>query len=303
MQTDHDYRRYLDPRVLARIGGLEMRARMIVEGFITGLHRSPFRGFSVEFSEHRKYSQGDDLRHLDWRVLGRTDKHYVKQYEQETNLQLMLVVDSSKSMSFRSSDQFLSKRDYAASIAGAIAYLALHQADAVGLVAFDSHIGRVVRASNNPAQWKSIIHELETAPPAPGTNIRRALHEVAEKLTRRHVVIIISDLFEEPAEILAGLRHLRHRKHEPIVFHVMDPAELEFPFSQPTRFEGLEDGDRLLTQPRIIRERYLQEVRSFLELIRRSCLQNRTDYQLFSTADPLDKSLSGFLASRSAHVR
>ncbi len=303
MQTEQDYRRYLDPQVLARISGLEMRARMVVEGFISGMHHSPFRGFSVEFSEHRKYSQGDDLRHLDWRVLGRTDKHYVKQYEQETNLQLMLVVDSSESMSYRSPDAPLTKREYATCVAAAIAYLALRQTDAVGLAAFDAHVARVVRASNNPGQWKTVVRELEAAIPTPATNIRRALDEIAEKLRHRHLVVIISDFFDDPREILTGLKHLRHHRHEPIVLHVMDPAELDFPFSEPTRFEGLERTGQLVTQPRIIRQRYLKELQDHLDELRRGCVENRVDYQLFSTREPLDKALSGFLAGRESRLR
>jgi uncharacterized protein (DUF58 family) len=302
VQAEQDYRRYLDPKVLARVSGLEMRARYIVEGFISGMHRSPLRGFSVEFSEHRKYSQGDDLRHLDWRVLGRTDKHYVKQYEQETNLQLMLVVDSSRSMTYRSAAAPLSKREYATSVAAAIAYLALRQADAVGLAAFDDRVTRVLRASNNPGQWKSVIRELESAAPARSTNIRRALDEIAEKLHRRHLVVVISDLLTEPGDLLTGLKHLRYRSHESIVLHVLDPAELEFPFSEPTRFEGLEAEGDILAQPRIVRQRYLTELRACLDQIRRGCIENRVDYALFSTRDPLDKALSGFLAGRAARL-
>lgn len=303
VQAEQDYRRYLDPQVLARIGGLEMRARLIVEGFISGMHESPLRGFSVEFSEHRKYSQGDDLRHLDWRVLGRTDKHYIKQYEQETNLQLMLVVDASESMTYRSADAPLSKREYATCVAAAIAYLALRQTDAVGLTAFDANAARVVRASNHPGQWKTVIRELESAAYSRATNIRRTLDEIAEKLTHRHLIVVISDLFDEPRDILSGLKHLRHRKHEPIVLHVMDPAELEFPFTEPTRFEGLEAAGDLVTQPRIVRQRYLHELQAHLDVVRRGCIENRVDYELFSTREPLDKALSGFLAGRASRLR
>lgn len=291
-------RRYLDPATLARLGGLELRARSIVEGLHSGRHRSPYRGFSVEFAEHRKYSQGDDLRHLDWRVLGRTDKHYVKQYDQETNLQLMLVVDCSASMGYRSDSAALTKREYAATLAASLAYMVLHQADAVGLAVFFGEFGRVVRASSNPQQWKTVIETLEAAPAQGATSLRRALDQVADQLTRRHVVIVMSDLFDDPDAVLAGLRHLRHRRHETIVMHVMDPAELDFPFSQVTRFEGLEEDVRLLTQPRVIRERYLAEVRTFLDTIRRGCHENRIDYTLFNTSESIDRALSGYLANR-----
>lgn len=296
------FRRYLDPKVLAKIHGLEFRARSVVEGFISGMHRSPFRGYSVEFAEHRKYSQGDDLRHLDWRVLGRTDKYYVKQYEQETNLQLVFLVDASESMAYRSANAPLSKRDYAACLAAALMYLVLHQADAVGLALFDAHARRIVRASNSPLQWRALVQEMEHAAMKGPTRLRRAFDEVADSLRGRHVVVVVSDLFDDPTELLTGLKHLRHRRHEALVFHVMDPAELEFPFTQPTRFEGFENLGNLVTQPRIIRQRYLHEIREFLDHLRRGCLELQIDYHLFNTLEPLDKALSAFLANRAARL-
>jgi uncharacterized protein (DUF58 family) len=310
-------RRLLDPAVLARITGLEFRARMVVEGFVSGMHRSPYRGFSVEFAEHRKYSQGDDLRHLDWRVLGRTDRYYVKQHSLETNLQLMLLVDASASMRYRSQNSGLSKRDYAGAVAAAMAYLALHQADAVGLAMLDSHGGRVVRASNNPAQWKALVREMEETFADNGTtggtpvlrgpnkqaNLSAMLDHLADVLTRRHVVVVLSDLFEDVPEVLGGLARLRHRRHEVIVFHVMDHAELTLPFSQPTCFVGLEDDGLLRTHPRLIRQRYLREVRGFINRVQAGCRQRRIDHELLDTSRPLDRALAGFLAVRAARVR
>ncbi|MCK6456928.1 MAG: DUF58 domain-containing protein [Phycisphaerae bacterium] len=301
--TLHEYRKYLDPAVLARLTGLELRARHLVEGFVSGMHRSPYRGHSVEFAEHRKYCQGDDLRHLDWRVLARTDKHYVKQYDQETNLQLTFVVDCSASMSFRSPDSPLSKREYATALAAALAYLALRQSDAVGLAVFDDRVTRFVRHSNQPTHWKAIVAELEHAPTARTTRLRHALDEIAEQLERRHVIVLISDLFDEPDEILHGLRHLRYRRHEPIVYHVLDHAELTFPFQELTRFEGLEEGGHLLTQARAVRDGYLAELNAFIDDVRRRCRQQRVDYALFDTREPLDRALSVFLATRGDRTR
>lgn len=303
MTSSTAHRAGIDPRVLAKIRGLELRARFIVEGFMSGLHRSPFRGFSVEFAEHRKYAQGDDLRHLDWRVLGRTDKHYVKQYEQETNLQLMFVVDSSASMDYRGDSAGLSKREYAAALAAALAWLALHQADAVGLVAGDAHIRRALRTTNNPGQWRSLVTELDHTPAHGETRLRRVLDELAEQLQRRHVVVLISDLLDEPADILAGLKHLRHRRHETLVFQILDPSEIDFPFTRPTQFEGLEETDRIRTEPRVVRARYRAEVQAFLADIRRGCRDQRVDHHLFRTDDPLDKALAAYLAGRAARLR
>ncbi len=297
------HRHSTDPRVLARVRGLEFRARLIVEGFISGLHRSPYRGFSIEFAEHRKYTQGDDLRHLDWRMLGRTDKHYVKQYDQDTNLRMLFVLDRSASMDYRSDREGLSKREYGAALVAAMAYLALQQSDAVGLAVCDDSVRRLIRASNSPAQWKTLLHEMEAPRSASPTRLRPVLDELAETLRRRHVVVLVSDLFDEPRAILGGLRHLCHRRHEAIVFHVLDRAELEFPFSQSTRFEDLESRDTVRTEPRVVRQRYRREIGAFLDEVRRGCLSEQIDYALFQTGEPLDKALVGYLVHRAGGSR
>jgi uncharacterized protein (DUF58 family) len=236
--------------VLAKISGLEQRARLLVEGYFSGMHRSPYRGASVEFADHRQYVQGDDLRHLDWKVYARTDKNYLKEYEQETNLTCVLVVDCSESMSYRSDDAPMSKHEYATCIAAALAYLALRQQDSVGLALFDERVTKFLRPSNNPAQWKTLIRELLSATGPGKTSLRAVLDELAERLRQRSLVVVISDMFDEPRRTLKGLRHLRYRQHETIVFNVWDPAELTFPFVGPTRFEGLEGRGPLLTDPR-----------------------------------------------------
>ncbi|MDD4891486.1 MAG: DUF58 domain-containing protein [Phycisphaerae bacterium] len=296
-----DYRKYLDPRTLAKIGALDLRARMVVEGFITGMHRSPYKGFSIEFAEHREYVQGDDTRHIDWKVFGRTDKYHLKQYEEETNLQLMLVVDTSESMNYSSMP--MSKYEYGISAAAALAYLTLQQQDAVGLTLFDDELRRYFKPSNYPTYWKQLIHEMDGATGPRKTSIRRVLDDLAERMARRGLVAIFSDLFDDPIEILAGIKHLRYRRHEVIVFQVLDPLERTFPFKQTTMFEGLEQFPEILTEPRALRARYLEEVERFTTQIKRGCRDMGVDYHLLDTGDRLDVTLSSFLASRSAAIQ
>jgi len=301
--TVTDYRKYLDPKVLAKIRGLELRARLIVEGFFSGIHHSPQRGLSVEFADHRAYTQGDDLRHIDWKVFGKTDKYYVKEYEQETNLNLMLVVDCSESMNYRSGDEGMTKHEYATAIAAAVAYLTLQQQDSVGLTLFDEHVTHFMRPSNNAHHWKTLVHELAGKTGPTKTSIGRVLTELAERLHHRLLIILISDLFDDPDAILKGLKHLRYRRHEVIVWNLWDPAELTLPFSGPTRFDGLESMGRLLTDPRSLRARYVEEVERFQARLRTGCGHMLIDYTVFSTATALDAALSGYLATRAARLR
>ena len=301
--TEYDYRRYLDPRVLAKISGLELRARLLAEGYFSGTHRSPYRGASVEFADYRQYVQGDDFRHIDWKVYGRTDKHYIKEYEQETNLTCLLVVDCSASMSYRSEGAAMTKHEYAISLAAALAYLALRQQDSVGVALFDERITTYIRPSNNPAQWKTVVRELIGATGPGKTSIRGVLDDVSERLGRRSMVVLISDLFDDEAEVLAGLRHLRYRRNETVVFNVWDPAELTFPFAGPTRFEDLEADTRLLAEPRLLRQRYLAEVEQFVERLRGGCRSMQIDYELFDTSTALDTAIGAYLATRSASIR
>ena len=303
-----DYRKYLDPRVLAKISRLDLRARLVVEGFVAGMHRSPYRGLSVEFAEHRQYAQGDDLRHLDWKVLARSDKYYIKQYEEETNLSCVLAVDASESMDFASEAAAMSKYDYGIALAASLAWLALQQRDSVGVAVFDERIEAFSRPSNNPAGWKTLVEELSSSSPARAgrepttTRLRSVLDALAERLAKRSLIVLISDLFDEPDEILRGLQHLRYRKHELIVFALMDPAELEFPYTSATLFEGLERTGRLLTEPKRLRRRYLDEVAAHTEALRRRCRQMNIDFQVFDTSRPLDVALSAYLATRSATI-
>lgn len=297
-----DYRKYLDPATLAKISALDLRARMVVEGFISGMHRSPYKGFSVEFAEHREYVQGDDIRHIDWKVFGRSDKYYLKQYEEETNLQLMLVVDTSESMTYRGAAA-MSKFDYALSAAAALSYLTLQQQDAVGLALFDTSLYQYMKPSNHPTHWKTLIHEMAGKTGPKKTSIRSVLDDLAERMGRRGLVTVFSDMFDDVDEILAGFKHMRYRRHEVIVFQVLDPHELDFPFKQTTMFEGLEQYPEILTEPRALRQRYLEEVERFTSRLKKGCRDMGVDYHLLNTGDRLDVTLSTFLAARSAAIQ
>ncbi|MCO6438391.1 MAG: DUF58 domain-containing protein [Phycisphaerae bacterium] len=298
--SDHDY---LDPQVLAGVSGLELRARMVVEGFFAGMHRSPRQGVSVEFADHRAYTQGDDLRHIDWKVFGRTDKYYVKRYRQESNLTLLLVVDCSESMGFRSPASPWAKYDYAATAAGAIAYLALRQQDSVGLALFDDQLQEFVRPSNNAHYWLTLTGELQRRLGGGKTRTGAILHELADRLVHRTLVVLISDLFDDEDEIIRGLRHLRSHRHEPIVWNVWDNAELAFPLHDLTRFEGMEALGMITADAGAIRDSYLAEVDAFQARIRRACGRSQIEYAMFDTSAPLGAALSSYLAARNTRLR
>jgi len=290
---------YLDPQVLAKLQGLSLRARLIVEGYVAGQHRSPYNGFSVEFAEHREYSPGDDLRYLDWKVLGRTDKYYLKQYEEETNLVCYLVLDCSESMGYRGPNASLSKLEYAQSAAAALAYLILHQQDGVGLATFDSEMRAIVRPARNAGHMKEILHVLDRAKPAGQTGAAQVFHSLAERFNKRGVVVVLSDMLADVDALLKGLKHFRHRRHEVVLMHVLDPAELDFPFQQTTLFRGLEGLPEVLTEPRALRKAYLDELGRFLRRLKQGCREQRIDYVSLRTDQSLAVVLSSYLASRS----
>lgn len=298
-----DYRKYFEPRTLAKLRGLQLRAQRIVEGYVAGLHRSPYRGFSVEFAEHREYTPGDDLRYLDWKVFGRTDKYYLKQYEDETNLIGYLVLDTSESMRYRGPDSALSKFEYAQCAAAALAWLILQQQDAVGLVTFADRIRANVPPSSSASHLKRLLDVMEGTQPAAKTATGPIFHELAEQWTKRGVVVIISDLFDDLASLLAGLKHLRYRQHDVLILQVLDAAELDFPFAQPTRFRGLEGMPDTIAEPRSLRRAYRQEIDRFLHSVKRGCREREMDYCLLRTDTPLDTALSAFLARRMARVK
>jgi len=293
---------YLDPSTLARLHGLEMRAKLIVEGYVSGVHRSPFHGFSIEFAEHREYVPGDDLRYVDWKVFGKTDKIYLKQYEQETNLVCHFLLDTSESMQYRSDQAALSKLEYAQCAAAALSYLILQQQDSVGLVTFDQEIRALIPASSNPSHLKHLLHVMQETRATRKTSIGPIFHELAERLKKRGIVVILSDLFDSVDTMLAGLKHFRHRRHEVILFHVLDPAELTFPFSRTTLFKGLEQRGDVLTEPRALRKAYLAELQKFQRQVQAGCRDQRIDYVLLRTDEPLDVALSTYLAYRLART-
>ncbi|HZL36975.1 MAG TPA: DUF58 domain-containing protein [Tepidisphaeraceae bacterium] len=305
-QTATDYRKYLDPRTLARISSLDLRARLIVEGLMTGMHRSPYQGISVEFAQHRPYVAGDDIRHVDWKVFGKTDKIYLKQYLEETNLHLICVVDCSESMGFSSvfngPDRW-SKYDSATAIAASLSYMAIQQQDSVGLAVFDTDLKHYIKPSNTPAQWKIITRELTLVPRLKKTGTGRILDQLAEKLNHRSLIVILSDFFDDIESIKKGLRHLRYKKHEIMAFQMLDPQEIEFPFEDTTLFKGLEDAGELLTNPQALRDGYLQELATFTAELSRLCRGMHIDFTRMNSGDPLDVSLSGFLATRSASMK
>ncbi len=293
----------LDPRTLARIHGLSLRARHIVEGYLSGLHRSPYRGFSIEFAEHREYAPGDDLRYLDWKVFGRTDKFYLKQYEDETNLICYLVLDVSESMRYRGPGSSLSKLEYAQCLAAALAWLVLRQQDAVGLVVFDEQVRADVRPSDSPTHLQPLLQAMESVEPRAKTAIGPIFHQLAERFRKRGVVVILSDLFDDVTSMLAGLKHFRHRRHDVILFHILDPAELDFPFQSPILFQGLEQQPDVAADPRALRKAYLRELTVYRQDLQHGCRRQGMDYELVRTDQPLDGLLSTYLGRRLAGIR
>jgi uncharacterized protein (DUF58 family) len=301
-----DYRKYLDPRTLARVSSLDLRARLIVEGLMTGMHRSPYQGISVEFAQHRPYVQGDDIRHIDWKVMAKTDKVYLKQYLEETNLHLICIVDASESMGYgtvTSGNATWTKYDHATAIAASLAYMAIQQQDSVGLAIFDQVLSRYFKPSNSPAQWKLVVNELQQIPRWNKTSMGRILDQLAEKLTHRSLLVILSDFFDDIASIRQGLRHLRYKKHELMVFQILDPTEIEFPFEDVTLFKGMEELGELLTEPRALREGYIEQLNTFTEELKKTSRGMNIDFQRFSSGEPLDVALSQFLATRLASMK
>ena len=301
-----ELQKYLDPKVLSKIKRLDLQARLVMHGFISGMHRSPFHGFSVEFAEHREYTPGDDIKHIDWKVLGRTDRFYIKQYEVETNLRATFLVDISESMRYEGNGGRggrMSKYHYAACVAASLALMLLDQQDAVGLATFDEDLRAYLGHSTNPNHIKGLVHELDTVSLKAKTSLEHICHNLAEKIARRGMICLISDLFVDPDGLIRGLRHFRHRNHEVMVLHVMDEDELSFPFQGNTMFRGLENTGRLTVEPRALRKGYIEAVESFCADVKRRCVSNQIDYKLVSTADHLDAALLSFLAARAAAAR
>lgn len=293
-------KKYLDPDLVARLRGLRLRARGMASGVVTGMHRSPYHGFSVEFAEHRQYSPGDDIRYLDWRIFGRQDRFYIKQYEEETNLRCEFLVDASRSMAYSAgAPGGMSKFDYACKLAASLAYLLVSQQDSVGLITFDSKVRSRLPAAMGKRHLGALVSILEDSTPDQATDVKILFHRLAEELRKRAMVVLISDLLADPDDVVYGLEHICHAGHETVVLHVMDDHEWNFPFVDNVQFEGLETDERLLVDPQSLRASYLDSLRGFVTRVQTACLKHRADYVPVNTSDPIDGVLTGYLARRS----
>ena len=292
-----DYRRYLDPETVSKLKGLEMKARLVVEGFIAGLHKSPYHGFSVEFAEHRQYMPGDNIRDIDWKVYAKSDRYYIKQYEEETNLKGYLLLDCSRSMAYQSGDR-ITKFDYAGLLCGALSYMMLRQRDAVGLVTYDEKIRKYIPPRSKSGHLHVLLNEIAAQTPSEQTNISVALHEMAERIKRRGLVIILSDLLDDASQIVSGLKHFRYNNHEVVVFHILDPRERDFAFPREANFKDMETGAEMTTSPYQIKADFARAAKGFAQKIQLACRQSNIDYFPIDTSMPFDKALYAFLAKR-----
>jgi uncharacterized protein (DUF58 family) len=289
--------RLLDPHFVSKLTRLDLTARLVVEGFLTGLHRSPNHGFSVEFAEHRQYMPGDPLRHLDWRVLAKSDRKYIKQYEEETNLRAMLLVDTSASMGYGSHG--VTKLDYARQLAAALAYLMLRQNDAVGMFAFATGRAELIPPRSTMGHARPLLILLERLTPGGATDFASSLHSLAERMNRRGLVVLISDLLDDPERIAQAIHHFRHKKHEVLVFHVLDPQEVAFDFEREAVYVDLETGERVTTRPQELRPDYRARVNAWRDQLRQFCVEKRADYVPLTTDQPFDRALLEYLSKRS----
>ncbi|WP_206028576.1 DUF58 domain-containing protein [Thalassoroseus pseudoceratinae] len=291
-----DSRRFLLPEALARVSRLEVRARHIVEGFLSGIHRSPYFGQSVEFVQHREYVAGDDIRRIDWKVWSKTDKYYLKLFEEDTNLRTTLLVDLSESMQFGTGA--MNKFEYGCTIAAALAYLLLKQQDAVSLVTFDEGIRNVVPARSRQNHLHALLASLNAENPSKKTDMYSVLRYVAEEKTQKGLVVLISDMFADREGLFKGLKLLRHRGHDVLLFHVMDDQEIDFEYAGTTKFEGMEDAGELVCDPRSLREAYQKALQKFLDELRQHCARTLVDYQVIRTSEHLDAVLAHYLNHR-----
>ena len=292
MKTSH----YLTTDIISKLDNLSLTARMVVEGFILGQHKSPYHGFSVEFSEHRSYGPGDEIRHIDWKLWGKTNRYYVKQFEEETNLRAYLLVDQSRSMDFASGE--ISKLDYTKILSASLAYLMLKQQDATGLTLFDSKVRSHIPSRSRSSHLNVILGGLNQIVSGPETNIAPILHQSAETIRKRGLIILLSDLFDNQDAVMNGLKHFRHKGHEVIVFHILDRQEINLDFSDRTLFRDKETGEEIITEPWHIQESYMKTVGEFIDTYRRKCRNNKIDYVPLVTDQLLDTALSEYLVKR-----
>ncbi|MCL2039631.1 MAG: DUF58 domain-containing protein [Bacteroidetes bacterium] len=294
-----EYRKYLDPETIAKLGNIELKAKLIVEGFITGMHMSPYHGFSVEFSQHRQYRPGDELRFIDWKVYGRTGRYYVKEFEEETNLRCMLAIDTSASMKFSANNR-ISKFEYSCYLAAALSMLMIQQRDAVGLTLYSNEIKTFLPTNSKTSYISQILTALENATPSEDTLTANSLEILAERINRRGLVIIFSDFFDNMEAIVNAIRHLRHKKHEVLLFNILDPREVDFDFGQAANFIDLETGEQMVTQPYQIQKGYKGTMKTFLDNLKKECLHHNVDYNLVDTSTPFDKALLDYVIKRGA---
>src|SRR6516165_4840365 len=287
---------YLDPEVIARAQALGVKARTVVEGLRVGDHKSPYRGFSVEFVQHREYVPGDDIRHIDWKGYGRSERYTIKQFEQETNFACHLMLDASRSMLY--GDGATNKLEYAKVLTAALSYVIVHQRDSVSLNVFDESWRTRLPASGQPGHVQTILETLESVEPQDKTAMAPLLHDLAQRVRRRGLFFLISDCFDDVESLISGLQHLRFGGHEVTVFHLLHPDEVDFPFNGMVKFDGMEDNIKLLTRPQLIRPAYRRALKKFLEDLQLGCEQNRCDYVPMNTGRPLQETLTEYLARR-----
>ena len=290
------YRRFLLPEVVSKLRRIDLKARLVVEGFLTGLHRSPVKGFSVEFAEYRQYMPGDELKRIDWKVYAKTDRFYIREYQEETYLRAYLLLDTSGSMAYKSDK--ISKLEYASYLAASLAYLLLKQKDSVGLVQFGTKIEKYIPPRQAGAHLTVLLNTLDKIKPGGETDLSKTFHQLAERIKRRGLVIIFSDLFDAKEKVIKALRHFRHRKHEVLVFHILDRNEIDFAFAAPLVLKDLESKNELTIDPRIIRKEYQHTFDDFFNDFRRQCRESRIDYHLITTDMPFDRALFSYLEKR-----
>ncbi|OGU29248.1 MAG: hypothetical protein A2057_08370 [Ignavibacteria bacterium GWA2_35_9] len=293
-----DYKKFLDPSIISKLNSFELRARLVVEGFMVGLHKSPYHGFSVEFTQHRPYIQGDGLKNIDWKIYGKTEKFFIKQYEEETNLKSYILLDTSNSMNFASGNNF-KKLDYASTLVAALSYLMIKQQDAVGLALYSERIIKYFPPKMSKAYMHEILKNLAVVKPSEKTRTAECLNLIAEKIKRRGLVIIVSDFFDDVNSILKALKHFRYQKHEVIVFQILDPAERSFSFGKDAIFKDLETSEEITTQPYQIQKSYRDAMNEFTGKIKSECLNANIEYNLLETSTPFDKALFSYIQKRS----
>ncbi|MGB9720061.1 MAG: DUF58 domain-containing protein [bacterium] len=291
--------RYLNLEVLARLSKLDLKARLVVEGFLTGLHHSPYKGFSQEFTDYRPYMPGDELKSIDWKVYGRRDRFYIREYQEETNLRAYILLDKSGSMGY---GRNITKLEYAKFLSACLAYLLYKQRDGVGIITFDTKINDFVPASAKKMNFTRILQAIDGISPGNETSLARVLFELGQKIKRRALVIIISDLFDQPNMVLKSLKSFRARKHEIIVFQILDPQEFTFPFSETAIFQDMETDENLVVEPGAIRDSYRKKFKEFLNSYNQGMLESRIDYELVNTTETFDRALFSYLQKRSRLV-